>query len=258
MGGAVLFLGLLASKRHCTPFWQNESRQVWPARRLLECKICLIWGIEKGQNTEEDVSGGIASNSAFYKEHGHVFRPSFAVSPLRDFLCPIRNTYRGRFLGSRHGPAVSSAHDQEISLTTADQLIEEAGRAKSDGQPAVAYALLHQVVRIAPDNSLARWQLGQVKVDNEWLSVEEAQRRAEADPRQAKYQERKATLGESPQGQLALARWCRGNKLEDEAQFHWSSVLSADPNNKEALRAAGTALARRRAENRRPDSRGEE
>ena len=133
---------------------------------------------------------------------------------------------------------VSIAHDQVISLKTADQLIGEAGGAKSGGQPAVAYALLRQAVRVAPDNSLARWQLGQVKVENEWISVEEAQRRAEADPRQAEYQERKETLGESPQGQLALARWCRGNKLEDEAQFHWSSVLSVDPNNKEALRAA--------------------
>ena len=80
-------------------------------------------------------------------------------------------------------------------LRTADQLIDEACRAKSGGQPAVAYALLHQVVRIAPDNSLARWQLGQVKVDNEWLSVEEAQRRAEADPRQAKYRGAKGGIG---------------------------------------------------------------
>src|SRR6476659_4585265 len=134
---------------------------------------------------------------------------------------------------------ITAAHDQEISLKTADQLIDEAGRAKSHGQPALAYSLLHQVVRIAPDNSLARWQLGQVKVDNEWLSVEEAPRRAEVDPRLAKYQERKETLGDSPKSQLALARWCRGNKLEDEARFHWSSVLSADPNNKEARRATG-------------------
>jgi hypothetical protein len=129
------------------------------------------------------------------------------------------------------------AHDQEISLRTADQLINEAVRARSGGEPAVAYALLHKVVRIAPDNSMARWQLGQVKVANEWLSVEEAQRRAEADPAQAKYQERKETLGESPKAQLALARWCHGNKLEDEAQVHWASVLSNEPSNKEALRA---------------------
>jgi hypothetical protein len=133
---------------------------------------------------------------------------------------------------------IAAAHDQQVSLRTADQLIDEACRAKADGQPAVAYSLLHQVVRIAPDNSLARWQLGQVKVGNEWLSVEEAERRAEADPRQAKYQERKEALGDSPQGQLALARWCRGNKLDEEARLHWSNVLLAEPNNKEALRAA--------------------
>jgi hypothetical protein len=133
----------------------------------------------------------------------------------------------------------AAARDQDVGPTAAEQLIGEAGRAKADGQPALAYSLLHQVVRIAPENSLARWQLGQVKVDGEWLSVEESQRRAEADPRQAKYREHKAAAGESPQGQLALGRWCRGNKLEDEAQFHWSSVLSVDPINKEALRAFG-------------------
>ncbi len=134
---------------------------------------------------------------------------------------------------------LAAAHNQIVGSRTSDQFIDDASRAKTNGQPALAYALLHQAVRIAPDNSLARWQLGQMKVDGEWLSIEEAQRRAEADPRQAKYHERKETLGESPQGQLALARWCRGNKLEDEAQFHWSSVLSVDPNNKEALRAVG-------------------
>jgi hypothetical protein len=137
---------------------------------------------------------------------------------------------------TRTGIAV--AHDQQVSLRTADQLVDEACWAKADGQPAVAYSLLHQVVQIAPDNSLARWQLGQVKVGKEWLSVEEAQRRAEADPRQAKYQERKEALGDSPQGQLALARWCRGNKLDEEARLHWSNVLLAEPTNKEALRAA--------------------
>ncbi len=133
---------------------------------------------------------------------------------------------------------VVSAHDQPVSFKTVDQLISDASRAKSDGQSAVAYALLHQAVRIAPDNSLARWQLGQVKVGGEWLTVEESQRRAEADPRQTKYQEQKETLGDSPEGQLALARWCRGNKLDEEARFHWSSVLSVDPNNREALRAS--------------------
>src|SRR5262249_20496044 len=82
------------------------------------------------------------------------------------------------------------ADSRDHGPTTAEQLIDQAGQAKADGQSALAYALLHRVVRIDPDNALARWQLGQVQVDREWVSVEEAQRRAETDPRQEKYRER--------------------------------------------------------------------
>jgi hypothetical protein len=131
------------------------------------------------------------------------------------------------------------ADSRDGGPTTSDQLIDQAGKAKADGRSALAYSLLHQVVRIEPENALARWQLGQVQVDREWVSVEEAQRRAENDPRQEKYRDRKEVAGDSPQGQLSLARWCRGNKLDDEALVHWTSVLSVDPKNKEALHATG-------------------
>src|SRR5215213_7174400 len=87
-GRRRLILGLLFGKRHCTMFCQKESRGSLAGAAFAASRICLKWGIEKGQNTEEDVSGGIALNSAFYKEYGHVSRPSFAVSPIRDDFCP--------------------------------------------------------------------------------------------------------------------------------------------------------------------------
>ena len=121
--------------------------------------------------------------------------------------------------------------------TTIDRMIDESGQARAEGNLGLAYALLHDAVRIAPDHAQARWQLGQVKVGNEWLSIEESQRRAAADPRQAKYQDRKNASTDSPEQQLALARWCRQNDLEDEGRMHWAAVLKADHNNKEALRA---------------------
>ncbi len=135
--------------------------------------------------------------------------------------------------------SMAASHDQDVGPTTVGQLIDAASQAKIGGQAAMAYALLHEAVQIAPDNSLARWQLGQVNAGGQWLSIEEAQRRAEADPRQTRYRERKAMMGDSPQAQLALARWCRGNNLEDEAKFHWESVLSVDPRNREVLRGIG-------------------
>jgi hypothetical protein len=121
--------------------------------------------------------------------------------------------------------------------TTADRLVEAARLAELEGDTARHFALLRQAVRIAPDYKPARWQLGQVLVDGEWLPIEEAQRRAAADPRQAQYRDQRQLLGVSAEGQLALARWCRKKDLHDEAQFHWASVLAVEPNHEEALRA---------------------
>ncbi len=121
--------------------------------------------------------------------------------------------------------------------TTAERLVASARQAEIDGDAEKCYRLLREAVRVAPDFALARWQLGQMQVDGQWLAVEEAQRRAAADPKQAQYRELRQAHGETSQGQLALARWCRKNDLNDEARFHWASVLSVDPGNEEALRA---------------------
>jgi hypothetical protein len=120
---------------------------------------------------------------------------------------------------------------------TAKQLVDMASEAAIAGDNARQFALLREAVRLEPDDSVARWQLGQIQVDGRWLSVEEAQRQAAADPAQARYRELRTESGETPEGQLALARWCRRNDLNDEARFHWASVLSVQPGNDEALRA---------------------
>jgi hypothetical protein len=131
--------------------------------------------------------------------------------------------------------AADAAKDK--STETAQRLSDAARQAEIDGDSARCFELLRQAVRIAPDYQLARWQLGQIEVDGQWVAVEEAQRRAAADPKQARYQEVRKEYGESPAGQIALAHWCRKNNLEDEARFHWASVLSVDPGNEDALRA---------------------
>ena len=91
--------------------------------------------------------------------------------------------------------------------------------------------------RIDPENQLATWQLGQVKVDKQWMAVEEAQRRASADPLQDEYRERRTAAGDRAKEQLAVAKWAHKNGLTDEALFHWAQFLAADPKNEEALAA---------------------
>jgi hypothetical protein len=134
---------------------------------------------------------------------------------------------------------VGAEASNEVASPSVERLVREASQAKAAGDEARSFALLREAVRMAPDFGPARAQLGQIKVDDKWITIEESQRRAAADPRQAAYRSFRAQCGETPAGQLVLARWCRRNNLDEESIFHWASVLSVDPNSKEALRATG-------------------
>jgi hypothetical protein len=163
------------------------------------------------------------------------------------------------WLGMSAGAVGANAKEKHPDKVV--HLVAEAQEAEAAGDTDKRYRLLREAVRIAPDYELARWQLGQMQVDGRWVSVEEAQRRAAADPKQSEYVNFRAQAGDSPEGQIALARWCRKNGFSDEARFHWANVLKADPNNEEALRAnnmqwyAGELLTNGEIANRKEQSR---
>jgi hypothetical protein len=123
--------------------------------------------------------------------------------------------------------------------TAAARLVDQAREAELKGDTARQFAWLREAVRLAPDYQAARWQLGQLEVEGEWLAVEEIQRRAAINPKQSFYRQLRAEQGNIPGGQLALARWCTRNGLKEEAKFHWAGVLATQPSDEEALRALG-------------------
>ena len=112
-------------------------------------------------------------------------------------------------------------------------------QAELGGNVAQRRVLLSMAVDAAPDYLPARWQSGQVLVGGEWLPVDKAQAEAAADPNRAEYESLRKSAAQSLDGQLALARWCRKNAFDEEAKFHWRTVLAHDPNHEEALRALG-------------------
>jgi hypothetical protein len=125
----------------------------------------------------------------------------------------------------------------DVSTSSADDLVAAAAHAEMRGDCSGSIALWRDVLRQYPDNQLAHWRLGDVKIEKKWIAIGEIQQRASADRRQAEYRVRRAAADDSPAAQLALARWCRKNNLLDESRLHWANVLTADPNNAEALRA---------------------
>jgi tetratricopeptide (TPR) repeat protein len=146
------------------------------------------------------------------------FIPAFALAVISSLA------------GAAQGATAESTKSQVGALLT------EAAQAEAKGDAAKARELLQDAVRTDPENEVAHWQLGQIKVDKQWTTVEQAQRRAAADPLQAEYRDRRGQATANVQGQLALARWCRKKELNDEALVHWARALAADPKNDEALR----------------------
>ncbi len=91
---------------------------------------------------------------------------------------------------------------------------------------------------IAQD-AATHWQLGQVWIDGQWLTPDQAQKIAAGDKRLAQYRTLRDRSVLTVDSQAALARWCRKNKLADEERAHWQIVLQLQPDNAEAIKALG-------------------
>ena len=122
---------------------------------------------------------------------------------------------------------------------SAQDLVQAALQAEVSGRAEERDVLLGQAVSKDPSYAPARWHSGYVSADGQWISVEEVQRRAAADPRLAEYRRLREVQVGTPRGELALARWCKQNGLDDQARFHWKRVLLFQPQNLEALKSLG-------------------
>ena len=122
---------------------------------------------------------------------------------------------------------------------SAAELTQAALEAEASGDQAGRGQLLAQALNADPECASARGHAGYVRVGNDWLSVEEAEQRADADERLAEYRRLRQTHAGTPTGELALARFCRDHDLDAEAKVHWLHVLQCQPNHQEALRSLG-------------------
>ncbi len=122
---------------------------------------------------------------------------------------------------------------------SAQNLVQTALRAEVSGDMKARSAALSQALSKDPEYAPARWHSGYVSTGGQWVSIEDVQRRSAADPRLAEYRRLRDAQAGTPPGELALARWCKENRLFDQARFHWKRVLLSQPQNLEALKSLG-------------------
>ena len=132
----------------------------------------------------------------------------------------------------RAGEALS----KEDRAREAAKRVDAALAAELAGDAATRRALLASALEVDPDNAAARWQNGEVYFDGAWRPVESIGAHVADDWRWEEYARLRKSTPQTPQGHLALARWCRKNRLAAEARYHWLHVLAANPNHEEAQR----------------------
>jgi hypothetical protein len=137
---------------------------------------------------------------------------------------------------ARAGEPKQNAADAE---TTASRLVRAALEKELAGQNDQRDARLREALGQSPGDAPAHWQLGQVRINGQWQSTSEVAEAARQDKRLAEYARRRDAAGPVAADQIALARWCRKNHLDDQQRVHWMWVLQLQPDNAEAIQALG-------------------
>ncbi len=128
------------------------------------------------------------------------------------------------------------------SDSTPAGLVNAALRSEFKGPSVARKSLLDEALKLDPDFAPARWQLGFVRLNDQWLTQDEAAARAKNDPALAAYRKLREQLIDTADNHREMAVWCRRNKLSSEERVHWAKVLEFEPNDAEALAALGLQL----------------
>jgi hypothetical protein len=122
---------------------------------------------------------------------------------------------------------------------TARELVQQALAAEASGQTAEQKGLLDQAKAAAPDEPAVRWALGQVRVGDDWKSLEEITAAAKDSKVLQEYKKRRDASEPTIASQREIAIFCERNKLSAQAEAHWSAIAELDPEHQEARKHLG-------------------
>ena len=113
-------------------------------------------------------------------------------------------------------------------------LVQQALRAEIDGDLEKREMYLISAIKQDPNDSTARSMAGFIRHDDRWMPVQRSASLNASNDLISQYRFLRERYAGSMAGEIALARWCRINEMEDREQLHWSNVIASDPTNEEA------------------------
>jgi len=128
--------------------------------------------------------------------------------------------------------ATADSAKPSATVSLAAQCIQGAITAETRADLARHDRLIEQALRVAPSFAPARWQSGQVRYADQWMTIDSALEKGAQDDLLQRYRKLRSESSNLPGGQLKLARWCQQNHLTEETRAHALQVLaerSEDP-----------------------------
>lgn len=90
-----------------------------------------------------------------------------------------------------------------------------------------------------PDFKPAYWHRGYVRINRDWVSVDDVPQRTADNIRVTRYLKRRAEAAETVEAQLALADWCAKQGMPERELAHLTRVVSINPDHIQARQRLG-------------------
>jgi len=134
------------------------------------------------------------------------------------------------------------ASTEDAPLSTAERMTREGLLSGIAGDAKSRDTSLRSALCVAPDYSLARWHLGQVRAGDKWLTLAQVEARMASNSKLEEYRRLCSSALGDPRRELALAGWCRYRGLRDAEQLHLRRVLADDTSGPAERRKAKNRL----------------
>jgi hypothetical protein len=127
------------------------------------------------------------------------------------------------------GTAAKAAGEQDSRASEARLLVDKALSAEADGDEQARTDYLKQALAADPEFAPAHWQLGEMKIDGQWLSVDSAAATSTMAAKFNEYRVRRAKVRAMADDQIKLAAWCSEAGLADQSQMHLQAAMYLKP-----------------------------
>ena len=129
-------------------------------------------------------------------------------------------------------------------LLPQQKVVEETLRREAQEAIEDRLELLRPALTRSAASEPAYWQSGFVRDAKlkKWLQYSEVQEEAAQDARLKAYAKVRREHPDTIAGHLDVARWCLGQKLDEQARAHLTRIIELDPNQAEARQLLGFRL----------------